>query len=75
MTEDLGHGLKSLDIALGVLAFMARQQGPMTLSDIARGCDMPPSKAHRYLASLSLRGWSGSRDARGGMTLDRRPCS
>jgi len=56
MTEDFGHGLKSLDIALGVLAFMARQQGPMTLSDIARGCDMPPSKAHRYLASFVIAG-------------------
>lgn len=52
MTDEVGHGLKSLDTALGVLAFMARQDGPLTLSDIARGCGMPPSKVHRYLASF-----------------------
>lgn len=46
------HGLKSLDTALGVLAFMARQNGPLTLTEIARECDMPPSKVHRYLASF-----------------------
>lgn len=47
-----GHGLKSLDTALSVLAFMARQKGPLTLTDIARECGMPPSKVHRYLASF-----------------------
>lgn len=52
MSDDTGHGLKSLDTALGVLAFMARQDGPMTLSDVARSCAMPPSKVHRYLASF-----------------------
>lgn len=56
MTEEVGHGLKSLDTALGVLAFMARRDGPLTLSDIARGCDMPPSKVHRYLASFVIAG-------------------
>jgi len=45
-------GLKSLDAALGVLNFMTRQAGSLSLSDIARGCDMPPSKIHRYLASF-----------------------
>ncbi|AJE44898.1 IclR family transcriptional regulator [Celeribacter indicus] len=52
MTEEAGQGLKSLDTALGVLAFMARCDGPMTLTDIARSCAMPPSKLHRYLSSF-----------------------
>lgn len=56
MKEDAGPGLKSLDTALGVLAFMTRQSGPLTLSDIARGCGMPPSKVHRYLASFIIAG-------------------
>lgn len=54
MSEDngQGQGLKSLDTALGVLALMARFNGPRSLSDIARECNMPPSKIHRYLASF-----------------------
>ncbi len=52
MAEEGGHGLKSLDAAFGVLAFLARANGPLPLSDIARGCGMPPSKMHRYLASF-----------------------
>ncbi|MEY8828498.1 IclR family transcriptional regulator [Sedimentitalea sp. XS_ASV28] len=54
MSEENGHGqgLKSLDTALGVLAQMAEQGGPQTLSEIARASDMPPSKVHRYLASF-----------------------
>lgn len=46
------NGLKSLDAALGVLAFMASQKGPLSLTDIARRCGMPTSKIHRYLASF-----------------------
>lgn len=51
-----GAGLKSLDAALGVLAHMAAQGSPQTLSEIGRACDMPPSKAHRYLASFVAAG-------------------
>ncbi|MFT6169053.1 MAG: DNA-binding IclR family transcriptional regulator [Celeribacter sp.] len=47
-----GHGLKSLDAALGVLAFLGQQSGSMSLTEIARGCGMAPSKVHRYLASF-----------------------
>lgn len=47
-----GSGLKSLDTALGLLAKMAERSGPQTLSEIGRACGMPPSKAHRYLASF-----------------------
>ncbi len=56
MAEDSGHGLKSLDAALGVLSHLAGRNGPLALSEIARGCDMPASKAHRYLASFVAAG-------------------
>lgn len=52
MADETTHGLTSLDTALGVLNYMARQSGPLTLSEIARSCGMPPSKTHRYLASF-----------------------
>lgn len=52
MSTENSHGLKSLDAALGVLGHMVAASGPMTLSDIARASDMPPSKVHRYLASF-----------------------
>ena len=47
-----GQGLKSLDTALSVLGYMAKQNGPQSLSEIGRACGMPPSKVHRYLASF-----------------------
>lgn len=58
MSEENGHGqgLKSLDTALGVLAHLASQNGPQSLSEIGRACNMPPSKVHRYLASFVAAG-------------------
>jgi DNA-binding IclR family transcriptional regulator len=50
------NGIQALDAALRVLAEMGRLNGPATLSDIARACDMPPSKVHRYLASFQQAG-------------------
>lgn len=53
MTE--GHqsgGIKSLESALSVLKFLTLQPGAVTLSDLARGCDMAPSNVHRYMASF-----------------------
>lgn len=52
MPHPTGHGLTSLDAALGVLAHLATLDAPSQLSDIARACGMPPSKVHRYLASF-----------------------
>lgn len=52
MGDETGSGLKSLDSALTVLTYMARRGGPVSLSEISRDCDMPPSKVHRYLASF-----------------------
>lgn len=58
MTDENGHGpgLKSLDAALELLAHMASASGPQSLSEIGRACEMPPSKAHRYLASFVAAG-------------------
>lgn len=47
-----GQGLQSLNRALDVLSYLTAQPGPVPLSDIARALGMPPSKAHRYLASF-----------------------
>lgn len=46
------QGLQSLNHALDVLEYLKHQPGPASLSDIARALGMPPSKAHRYLASF-----------------------
>lgn len=58
MTDDGGtsSGLTSLDTALRVLAYMARQGGAHPLSEIAGACEMSASKAHRYLASFVAAG-------------------
>ena len=49
---DGAGGIQSLNAALRLLKAMASFSGPATLSDIAKECDMPLSKAHRYLASF-----------------------
>ncbi|MGY6695260.1 MAG: IclR family transcriptional regulator [Roseinatronobacter sp.] len=56
MSDEAGQGLKSLDTALGVLAYMTEQNGPKSLTEIGRNCGMPPSKVHRYLASFVAAG-------------------
>lgn len=47
-----GGGIQSLDAALRLLRVLAAQPGPVTLTDLARETEMPPSKVHRYLASF-----------------------
>jgi DNA-binding IclR family transcriptional regulator len=47
-----GNGIKSLESALEVLTYLSRQQGAVTLTDIARGCGMSPSNVHRYMATF-----------------------
>lgn len=49
-------GIQSVDIALRVLDHLSRAGGPVSLSELARDCDMPPSKVHRYLASYIAAG-------------------
>jgi len=45
-------GIQSLDAALRVLLAMGRLEGPVGLTELARACDMPVPKVHRYLASF-----------------------
>jgi DNA-binding IclR family transcriptional regulator len=45
-------GIQALDAALRVLLTMARMDGAVGVSDLARECAMPASKAHRYLSSF-----------------------
>jgi len=52
MTAERGGGVQSLDAALRLLLALRDRAGPVALSEIARDCDMPLSKAHRYLASF-----------------------
>ncbi|MFK7902291.1 MAG: IclR family transcriptional regulator [Nitratireductor sp.] len=50
--QEASGGIQSLDAALRVLLHIANLPGASGLSDIARACNMPPSKVHRYLASF-----------------------
>ena len=50
--------LTSLDAALILLQALAGYGRPVTLSELARDCDMPLSKAHRYLASFTQAGFA-----------------
>ncbi|WP_238367738.1 IclR family transcriptional regulator [Mesobacterium pallidum] len=54
--KDASAGIQSLDAALRVLSVMAAHDGPISLTDLARSADMPPSKVHRYLASFLAAG-------------------
>ncbi|MCV0396580.1 MAG: IclR family transcriptional regulator [Rhizobiaceae bacterium] len=49
-------GIQSLDAALRLLGAMAEMSGPVSLTELARRTRMPPSKAHRYLASFQNAG-------------------
>lgn len=51
-SEDGRQGIGSVENAMSVLLAMEQGGGPMTLSQIAAGSEMAPSKAHRYLVSL-----------------------
>jgi DNA-binding IclR family transcriptional regulator len=46
------RGIQSAGIGFRVLAALAHEAGPASLTAIARGSDLSASQAHRYLASL-----------------------
>ncbi|MCB1396517.1 MAG: IclR family transcriptional regulator [Rhodobacter sp.] len=50
--EAAAGGIQSLDAALRLLKVLAEAGGAASLSDLARRCEMPPPKVHRYLASF-----------------------
>lgn len=54
--REASGGIQSLDAALRVLRQLSLMPGAAGVSDIARACDMPVSKVHRYLASFTHAG-------------------
>ncbi|MGQ0466620.1 MAG: IclR family transcriptional regulator [Sporichthyaceae bacterium] len=51
-SDDGRQGIGSVENAMSVLLAMEQGGGAMTLSQIAAGSEMAPSKTHRYLVSL-----------------------
>ncbi|MEU6844712.1 IclR family transcriptional regulator [Streptomyces sp. NPDC046716] len=47
------QGIQSVELAMTVLLALEEGRGPMSLTQIAAGAGMQPSKAHRYLVSLA----------------------
>lgn len=47
-----GNGIKSLESALAVLNYLTHHKGAISLTDLARGCDISPSNVHRYMATF-----------------------
>ncbi|QYU67866.1 helix-turn-helix domain-containing protein [Leptolyngbya sp. 15MV] len=52
------RGIGSLETGLRVLSALAAAGGPAPLGEIARRAGLPPSQAHRYLASLIIAGFA-----------------
>jgi len=50
--RDATGGIQSLDSALHVLAILSESGRALSLSELSRLCEMPPTKTHRYLASF-----------------------
>lgn len=65
-SEGNQQGIKSIEVGSRVLLALERGRGPMTLSEVARGSELHPAKAHRYLTSLVRTGLA-SQDATTGM--------
>ena len=63
--ESQQQGIQSVEIGALVLHALETGGGPMSLSEVARGCAMHPAKVHRYLVSLARAGLA-TRDARTG---------
>ncbi len=64
-------GIQSLDAALRLLSALALRDGPVSLSDLARDCAMPPSKVHRYLATFQHAGFVAQAGRSGKYDLGR----
>ena len=45
-------GIRSIELGTALLRALAESDGPLSLSALAGAADMPPAKAHRYLASF-----------------------
>lgn len=67
-------GVQSVEVGMRLLLALANGGGELTLGRIAELADMPPAKAHRYLASMIRSGFversePGNRYALGGAAL------
>jgi DNA-binding IclR family transcriptional regulator len=60
------QGIKSIEVGARVLRALEHGRGPMSLSEVARGAELHPAKAHRYLTSLTRTGLA-SQDASSGL--------
>lgn len=64
------RGIQSLETGINLLYEMARNDGPIALSVLARKVDMPASQVHRYLASLIAAGVVRQNEFTGHYDLD-----
>jgi DNA-binding IclR family transcriptional regulator len=54
--ETDSQGVQSIEVGGRLLRVLSAAGGPMMLRDLAAAADMPPAKAHRYLASYTRLG-------------------
>lgn len=50
--DKVARGVQSIEVGLVLLSILAKHRTPQMLKTLAAEADMPPSKAHRYLASF-----------------------
>ena len=65
------RGVQSVDIAVRLLQVIAAAPGPLSLKDVSDAAGMPPSKAHRYLASFVAAGLVTQKHRSGAYDLGR----
>ncbi len=75
LSEKTSAGIQSIEIGVPLLRALAEARTPLTLSALAGAVGMPPSKAHKYLASfircgLVTQAESGGRYDLGPFALD-----
>lgn len=63
--ERAAQGIKSIEVGASVLRSLEQGRGPMSLSEVARGCELHPAKTHRYLVSLVRSGLASQSVATG----------
>lgn len=62
-------GIQSIEVGAPLLSALAAAPGPMTLTALSQAAGMPPSKAHKYLASFVRTGLVEQSSANGRYAL------
>lgn len=62
-------GIQSIEVGAPLLSVLAAAAGPMTLTALSQATGMPPSKAHKYLASFVRTGLVEQPNANGRYAL------